>query len=174
MENGQRSPVHEIVIALWRALHELGSSATTEQIERWGFSIHAALSAAGREFHNHEHVVDLIGEGDPLEVIAALYHDAVYIQVDQGPPRSMRTELAGLLAPELPSHRRASESDAQIESRVGWIVQPAAAGPVPPGAGRGPARDSPRDTRPDDASASAWCSRSGSHRRTTAARRRSE
>jgi len=130
MENGQRSPVHEIVIALWRALHELGSSATTEQIERWGFSIHAALSAAGREFHNHDHVVDLISEGDPLEVIAALYHDAVYIQVDQGPPRSMRAELSGILAPEMPSHRRASESDAQIESRVGWIVQPAAAGPV--------------------------------------------
>ena len=90
MENGQRSPVHEIVNALWRALHDLGSAASTEQIELWGFSVHAALSAAGREFHNHDHVVDLIAEGDPLEIIAALYHDAVYIQVDQGPPRSMR------------------------------------------------------------------------------------
>ena len=94
----QRSPVHEIVNALWRALHDLGSTATTPEIERWGFSIHAALSAAGREFHNHDHVVDLLSDGDPLEVIAALYHDAVYIQVDQGPPRSMRDEIAGLLA----------------------------------------------------------------------------
>lgn len=130
MESARRSPVHEIVNALWRALHELGSDASTEQIELWGFSIHAALSAAGREFHNHDHVVDLIGEGDPLEVIAALYHDAVYIQVDQGPPRSMRGELAGLLLPETPTHRRPSESDAQAESRVGWTVQPAAAGPI--------------------------------------------
>lgn len=93
----QRSPVHEIVNALWQALHDLGSAASTEDIERWGFSIHAALSAAGREFHNHDHVVELIRTGDPLEVIAALYHDAVYIQVDQGPPRSMRDELAGVL-----------------------------------------------------------------------------
>lgn len=114
MEHGQRSPVHEIVTALWRALHELGSTATTERIERWGFSIHAALSAAGREFHNHDHVVDLISTGDPLEVIAALYHDAVYIQVDQGPPRSMRRELAGVLA---------SDTDA-------WTVQPGAADPM--------------------------------------------
>jgi hypothetical protein len=98
MESGQRSPVHEIVNALWRALHELGSSATTADIERWGFSIHAALSAAGREFHNHHHVVDMISDGDPLEVIAGLYHDAVYIQVDQGPPRSMRAELDSVLA----------------------------------------------------------------------------
>ncbi len=130
MESGQRSPVHEIVNALWRSLHQLGSKATTEEIEVWGFSIHAALSAAGREFHNHDHVVDLIAHGDPLEVIAALYHDAVYIQVDQGPPRSMREELAGVLAPTRSAKRRPSESEAQIEARVGWEVLPGAAGPV--------------------------------------------
>ncbi len=89
----QRSPVHELVNALWRALHELGSDASTNEIEQWGFSIHAALSAPGREFHNHDHVIGLAKEGDPLEVIAALYHDAVYIQVDHGPPRSMRAEV---------------------------------------------------------------------------------
>jgi hypothetical protein len=109
----QRSPVHEIVNALWRALHELGSTAGTGDIERWGFSIHAALSAAGREFHNHDHVIDLVADGDPLEVIAALYHDAVYIQVDQGPPHSMRTELATVLA----------------QGADGWRVLPGAAGP---------------------------------------------
>lgn len=108
------SPVHEIVYALWNALHELGAQAETPDIERWGFSIHAALSAAGREFHNHDHVVGLLSEGDPLEVIAALYHDAVYIQVDQGPPRSMRDELAPLLA----------------QSKDGWRILPAAAAGV--------------------------------------------
>jgi hypothetical protein len=93
----QRSPVHEIVNALWRALHELKSPAETAEVERWGFSIHAALSAAGREFHNHDHVIDIAREGDPLEVIAALYHDAVYIQVDQGPPASMKAEMDRVL-----------------------------------------------------------------------------
>ena len=113
MEADSRSPVHEIVNALWRALHELGSPAATSDIERWGFSIHAALSAAGREFHNHDHVVDMTAEGDPLEMIAALYHDAVYIQVDQGPPRSMRAELDSVLA----------------ATDAGWRVLPHAAGP---------------------------------------------
>jgi hypothetical protein len=94
----ERSPVHEIVNALWRALHGLGTKATTEQIEHWGFSIHGALSAKGREFHNHDHVIDIAKHGDPLEVIAALYHDAVYMQVDQGPPRSMRAEMDRVLA----------------------------------------------------------------------------
>lgn len=117
MSADERSPVHEIVNALWRALHELGSSAATADIERWGFSIHAALSAAGREFHNHDHVVELISEGDALEMISALYHDAVYIQVDQGPPRSMRAELDTVLAPVGPGDE-------------GWRVLPQAAGPV--------------------------------------------
>ncbi len=107
----ERSPVHEIVNALWRALHALGSKAEIEQIEHWGFSIHAALSAAGREFHNHDHVIDIAKHGDPLEVIAALYHDAVYIQVDQGPPRSMRTEMDRVL----------------LQTEVGYRVLPAAA-----------------------------------------------
>ncbi len=95
----QRSPVHEIVNALWRALRDLGSKAETNEIERWGFSIHATLSAPGREFHNHDHVIEIAKEGDPLEVIAALYHDAVYIQVDQGPPRAMRGEMDRALIP---------------------------------------------------------------------------
>ena len=112
----QRSPVHEIVIALWRALHELDSTAETGDIEQWGFSIHAALSAAGREFHNHDHVIGLVADGDPLEVIAALYHDAVYIQVDQGPPHSMRSEISSLLA--------------QGQGGDGWRVLPAAANGV--------------------------------------------
>src|SRR3954464_12151993 len=110
----QRSPVHEIVNERWRALHELGSPATTGEIERWGFSIHAALSAAGREFHNHDHVIDLVTGSEPLEVIAAMYHDAVYIQVDQGLPRSMREELTSVLA----------------QGADGWRVLPSAAAPV--------------------------------------------
>src|ERR1051325_10717782 len=110
----QRSQVHEIVNELWRALHELGSPATTGEIERWGFSVHAALSASGREFHNHDHVIDLVTGSEPLEVIAALYHDAVYIQVDLGPPRSMRDELSSVLA----------------QGADGWRVLPGAAEPV--------------------------------------------
>ncbi|HEU0033591.1 MAG TPA: hypothetical protein VFQ53_23330 [Kofleriaceae bacterium] len=112
----QSSPVHEIVNGLWRALHEVGSNAKLADIERWGFAIHMALSSPGREYHNHDHVCSLIDEArqDPLEVIAALYHDAVYIQVDQGLPYSMRAELATVLA---------HEDD-------GWRVLPAAAGPT--------------------------------------------
>ncbi|MGE0869550.1 MAG: hypothetical protein AB7P03_13370 [Kofleriaceae bacterium] len=126
------SPIHEIVNALWRALHQLGSPAEINDIERWGFSIHAALSAPGREFHNHDHVVDMLDDGDPLEVIAALYHDAVYIQVDHGPPRSLADVLAPVLAPQadgwriLPIEREAASDVLAVFGRSpGQVVTPA-------------------------------------------------
>src|SRR5688572_10484601 len=115
-----RSPVHEIVNALWRALHQLGADhVSTNEIEQWGFSIHAALSAPGREFHNHDHVIEIAREGDALETVAALYHDAVYIQVDQGPPRSMRAEMDRALAPSEGGWRvLAMASDDQVTADV--------------------------------------------------------
>lgn len=97
-----RSPVHQIVNALGLALQGLGARPDPLDVERWGFAIHGALSAPGREFHNHEHVLALAdgSDGDPLDVIAALYHDAVYIQVDQGTPHTMGAELAQVLVVE--------------------------------------------------------------------------
>ncbi|MFT3692592.1 MAG: hypothetical protein QM831_05590 [Kofleriaceae bacterium] len=94
-----RSPVHEIVGVLWKALHDLGADSSTAQIEHCGFSIHGAISAPGREYHNHDHVMSLTHDCEPLEVIAALYHDAVYIQVDKDLPKSMAGELARVLEP---------------------------------------------------------------------------
>lgn len=106
-----RSPVHDIVHCLWRALEALGVRVHLGDIERWGFAIHSALSAPGREFHNHHHVLDIARGADPLEALAALYHDAVYMQVDQGLPRVLAQTLGGLLA----------------EEATGWRVLPAAA-----------------------------------------------
>jgi len=36
-----------------------------------------------RFFHNPEHIFDVGGNKDAIEVIAALFHDIVYVQVDR-------------------------------------------------------------------------------------------
>ncbi|MEZ4360245.1 MAG: hypothetical protein R3B48_08695 [Kofleriaceae bacterium] len=113
----RRSPVHEIVHCLWQALEALGVKAHLGDIERWGFAIHASLSAPGREFHNHRHVLEIVRDSDPLEALAALYHDAVYMQVDQGLPRAMAQTLETLLR----------------EEAGGWRILP--------GAAEGPTKD---------------------------------
>jgi hypothetical protein len=64
-------------------------------------------------------VIDIAKHGDPLEVIAALYHDAVYIQVDQGPPRSMRAEMDRVLAQTEGGYRvLPAAADSQVTSDV--------------------------------------------------------
>ena len=56
----QRSPVHEIVNALWRALHELGLDADVDRRSSAGASRSTPrCRRAGREFHNHDHVIEL-------------------------------------------------------------------------------------------------------------------
>jgi hypothetical protein len=92
-----RSPAHEIVQSLWQALRDLGASPAAADVERWGLAVHGALASTARQFHSHEHVMELADGVSPLEVIAALYHDVVYVQVDGELPASMNALLGPLL-----------------------------------------------------------------------------
>jgi hypothetical protein len=66
------------------ALDSLRIRYTPEQLESWMLGIFYAMTGRSRNFHQLDHVLD-VGRGlQPLQVIAALYHDVVYFQVDQG------------------------------------------------------------------------------------------
>ncbi len=95
-----RSPVHRIIHALQTAVQGLGLGVPSLFIERWGVAIHQALSSRAREFHTHQHVLDLIVDADPIETIAALYHDIVYVQVDLGVPPHYNEILGPLISRE--------------------------------------------------------------------------
>lgn len=92
-----RSPVHRIIDTFSGAVNALGLGVPPLFVERWAVSVHQALSSRAREFHTHQHVLDLVHGADALETIAALYHDIVYVQVDLDVP----THYAQLLSPLL-------------------------------------------------------------------------
>lgn len=73
----------------------LGLQLPPLSIERWGIAVHHCLSSREREFHTHQHVLDIVRDADPLETLAALYHDSVYVQVDLG----VTARFAALLQP---------------------------------------------------------------------------
>lgn len=100
-----RSPVHRIIATLWNAVDALGLGVPPLFVERWGVAVHQALSSRAREFHTHQHVLDLVSEADPLETLAALYHDIVYVQVDLGLPAHLTELLAPLLSREEAGYR---------------------------------------------------------------------
>ncbi len=100
MPEGGRSPVHRIISTFHRALETLGLGVPPLFIERWGVAVHQALSSRAREFHTHQHVLDLVANADPIETIAALYHDTVYVQVDLDVPQHFAELLAPLIHKE--------------------------------------------------------------------------
>lgn len=95
-----RSPVHRIIDALFGAVQGLGLGVPSLFVEKWGVAIHQALSSRAREFHTHQHVLDLTVDADPIETIAALYHDIVYVQVDLGVPPHYNEILEPLISRE--------------------------------------------------------------------------
>lgn len=105
------SPVHRIIECYSRAVEALGLGVPPLFIERWAVAVHQALSSRAREFHTHQHVLELVRDADAIETIAALYHDIVYVQVDLDVP----THYAELLRPLL-------ERDPETDH--GWRLLP--------------------------------------------------
>ncbi len=95
-----RSPVHRIISTFEKALEGLKLEVPPLFIERWGVAVHQALSSRARDFHTHQHVLELVESTDPLETLAALYHDTVYVQVDLDVPPHFAELLAPLIQKE--------------------------------------------------------------------------
>ena len=57
---------------------------TSKQLEDLAIAIHRSMSMEARHFHTPEHVLQLVNPSDPIQSLAALFHDIVYYQVDLG------------------------------------------------------------------------------------------
>ncbi|MDX2244276.1 MAG: hypothetical protein NW224_26685 [Leptolyngbyaceae cyanobacterium bins.302] len=67
-----------------RAIVQLGGKADPAQLSTTAELIIQTMSGQWRYFHTPEHIFEVGGPGDAAEVLAALFHDLVYVQVDQG------------------------------------------------------------------------------------------
>lgn len=68
---------------IW-AVEQLGGQVNQPQLSRIAELIIQAMSGPWRYFHTSEHIFEVGESGDAVEVLAALFHDLVYVQVDQG------------------------------------------------------------------------------------------
>lgn len=65
------------------------------QLERLAIMVHRAMTVQARYFHTPEHIFALSDASSPIQALAALYHDIVYYQVDEG----FIPEIQTLIAP---------------------------------------------------------------------------
>jgi hypothetical protein len=76
--------IHRSIRLLHAAIGQLGGRLPLIEVERMAILINKAMTAEARSFHTPEHVFDLVDIADPHTTLAALFHDLVYVQVDQG------------------------------------------------------------------------------------------
>lgn len=80
----QMGMIHKIIALLQQAFVQLDVQVALERVEFLAVTIHKAMTVQTRNFHNLEHVFNFIDVTDPIQTIAALFHDLVYHQVDLG------------------------------------------------------------------------------------------
>lgn len=89
------SPEHECFLCLIWALENLGVMVNPRKLAKLAEIIIQCMSDSSRYFHSPPHIFNVAEGGDPLEVLAALYHDVVYVQVDDG----INVNVSGCVSP---------------------------------------------------------------------------
>jgi hypothetical protein len=74
---------HKLIYLLDSSYKSLNIEVSTKEIESISFLVHEAMSSRERKYHRVQHLLDISKEADPLETVAILFHDVVYIQVDK-------------------------------------------------------------------------------------------
>jgi hypothetical protein len=77
--------IHKLIYLLHDGLSRLGAQVRPDKLEELAFMLYHSLMRRGREFHSFKHVFSFVeSDSQPLFLLAALFHDQVYYQVDAG------------------------------------------------------------------------------------------
>ena len=83
---------------LWfdEAFHALSVSVPMVEVEQLAMLVHHSMDAKTRAFHTTRHVFGIGAGMKPLQVLAAIFHDHVYYQLDDGFPVRLAAVLDGV------------------------------------------------------------------------------
>jgi len=87
--------IQQLVSVCEQAFVCLQIPVSSEELEELAISIHRSMSIEARHFHTPDHVLHLANAADPIQSLAALFHDIVYYQVDRG----FSPEIYGCISP---------------------------------------------------------------------------
>lgn len=79
----ESSTIHQTLTLLTQAFDKLKAPITPSQIETMGISIHEIMTARWRKYHVPQHLIEMCKGADPIEILATMFHDIVYVQVDR-------------------------------------------------------------------------------------------
>lgn len=83
------------------AFQRLGSPVAMPDVERLAMLVHSSMDQPRRAYHTSGHVFGLCdGLTTPRQVLAGLFHDVVYVQLDNGFPKRAEGLLQGVVERE--------------------------------------------------------------------------
>jgi hypothetical protein len=88
-----KSKIEQLIDLLRSALLESGAHASELNLEQIAIVVYDSMSNPERNFHNVHHVFDVAQKLDGVSVLAAIFHDIIYYQVD----RSFRSSVENLV-----------------------------------------------------------------------------
>ncbi len=84
------STVNRFITLFDTAFQGLGLKVDMAECERLGILVHRAMESKTRTYHTAGHVFGMCEDMNPRQVLAALFHDLVYYQLDGGFPQHTR------------------------------------------------------------------------------------
>jgi len=93
----KKSRIHRLFHHFHEAFEALGVQVPLEAQERLAVLVHTTMDGGQRRFHHSGHVLEICEGQAPLQVLAGLFHDLVYYQVDDGFPAVFNEELIPLV-----------------------------------------------------------------------------
>jgi len=79
-----KGTIHRVIEIIHEAFSELNVIMPMKELEDIAVLLHRAMTLQTRHFHTLEHVFSFTSEKNPIQSLAALFHDIVYYQVDEG------------------------------------------------------------------------------------------
>ncbi|MEO1653217.1 MAG: hypothetical protein AAFU64_06710, partial [Bacteroidota bacterium] len=90
----QQSAINEIILQFQRAFEKLAIHPPIQKVENLALLIHRCMTGSRRVFHTPEHILSISHQmEEPRQIFAALFHDIIYFQVDDGFPESVEELL---------------------------------------------------------------------------------
>lgn len=78
--------INRLITCFSDAFKALSSPVAMADVEDMAMLVHHSMSAKARVYHTTHHVFDMCEGMNPRQVLAALFHDLVYVQLDGGFP----------------------------------------------------------------------------------------
>lgn len=76
---------------------QLNAQVSIKSIEKMAMILHSAMENKKRIYHSSKHAFDICKDMNPRQTIAALFHDIVYLQIDNGFPRRASDILSPII-----------------------------------------------------------------------------